>query len=146
MASIYKRLSWGQEPITTNKLNDMVGNSDYLYDHSVTALYDVLGITRDSGISIRCGYTKVVNTDNWYQALGVYYTRPFLPGVRPVVLTSLAIDSTAQLSYGIKGLDERAVPDHRGFTIHLWQDRFDADTTRFTGDQWVSWLAIAPSG
>lgn len=144
--NIYKRLSWGpSETLSTDKLNDMVGNSDYLFNTSINGYYNVLGVTRDSGLSIRCGYIKAPNTANNYQALGLYYNRPFLPGVRPVVVIGLALTSRADIDWGVKGLDGQAIPDNRGFTLHLWHSDGSVGDV-FTGDQNFSYIAIAPSG
>ncbi len=146
MANIYKRLAWGiKEPITSAKLNDMIGNSDFLYDNKIDGYYNALGIARDSGLSIRTGYVKVANTANAGQAVGVYYTRPFLPGVRPVVITGLAIDSRWNIFHGVKGLDGRAIPESRGFTVHLWRDEGSTGDI-YVGDQNIAYIAIAPNG
>lgn len=147
MASIYRRTQWGPgEPMTTQKLNDLIANSDWLYQNSVTAYYDALGVTRDSGLSIRTGYIKALKTENSGVFIGNYYARPFLPGARPVVVTGMACDNYFGIIHAAKGFDGRAVPDHRGFTLMLWQMRDPGGPTKFQGDQNISYIAIAPTG
>lgn len=143
----YKRLGWGPgEFIATSKLNDMIGNSDWLFQNSVTAYYDALGITRDSGLTIRTGYIKSIKTEDQGVFIGCYYARPFLPGSRPVVLTSIASDSFIGIYHGVKGFDGRSVPDHRGFNLNLAQVRDPGGPSKFTGTQYIAYLAIAPTG
>lgn len=140
-------MAWGPgEPITTNKLNDMIGNDDWLFQNAVTAYYDVLGVTRDSGLSIRTGYIKALNTENMGVFIGSYYARPFLPGARPVVITGMACDNYFGILHAVKGLDGRAIPDHRGFNLMLWQLRDSGGPTKFQGDQQISYFSIASTG
>lgn len=147
MGSNFKRISWGGiEKIKTDKLNDMVANDDWLFQNSVTAFYNVLGVTRDSGLSIRTGYIKALATENMGIFIASYYPRPFLPGARPVVLTSMACDNYFGLLHATKGLDGRAIPDHRGFNLMLWQLRDPGGPTKFKGDQNIGYLSIAPTG
>lgn len=143
----FKRINWGPgEQITTSKLNDMIANNDWLFQNSVTAYYDALGVVRDSGLTLRTGYVKALKTENTGFFIGSYYSRPFLPGARPVVVTGMACDNYFGFLHAVKGLDGRAVPDHRGFNLMLWQLRDPGGPTKFQGDQNVSYIAIAPTG
>jgi len=146
LGSNFKRLNWGtREGVSTNKLNDMVGNDDWIFQNMVTAYYDALGVTRESGLSIRCGYIKALKTENMGVFIGSYYARPFLPGARPVVLTGMACDNYFGILHAVKGLDGRAVPDHRGFNLQLWQLRETGGPSKFSGDQQISYLSISPT-
>jgi hypothetical protein len=147
MSSVYKRLSWGPgESITTAKLNDMIGNADWLFQNSISGYYDALGITRDSGLSMRVGYIKSIKTEDTGVFIGSYYSRPFIPGARPVVVTGTASDSFIGLFHGVKGFDGRSVPDHRGFNLNIAQNRDPGGPSKFTGTQYISYMAIAPTG
>lgn len=147
MVSVYKHIGWGpNEPVSTLKLNDMIANSDWLFQNALTGYYDVLGIVRDSGLSMRTGYIKALQTEDDGVFIGSYYSRPFIPGVRPVVLTGMACDNYFGMLHATKGLDGRAIPDHRGFNLMLWQLRDPGGPTKFQGDQNISYMAIAPTG
>jgi hypothetical protein len=142
---VYKRLNWGYEPIDTNKLNDMVGNDDWLFQNMVTAYYDVYGIVRDSGLELRTGYVRAINTEAVSFFSSFYYGRPFLPGARPVISTSVTSGNAMNYIVAVRGLDNRAVPDHRGFLCHFTQLRDPGGPTKFAGgDQWAGFIAIAP--
>lgn len=141
---VYKRLQWGYEGVDTDKLNDMVGNDDWLYQNMVTAYYDVLGVVRDSGLEMRVGHVKGIATEAISFFASLYYSRPFLPGARPVVTTSVASGSAMLYITGTRGLDNRAIPDHRGFLCHFSQLRPAGSPTKFYGEQYAAYVAMAP--
>lgn len=142
---MYERVNWGYEQISADKLNKMVSNMDYLYQTMVTAYYDVYGVVRDAGLEMRTGYVKGISTEAPSFFSSFYYSRPFLPGARPVVISSVTSGSAMNYIVGVRGLDNRGVPDHRGFLTHFTQLRDPGATTKFTGiDQWAGFIAIAP--
>lgn len=141
----FERISWGHENVDTNKLNKMVANDDWLFNNMVNAYYDVNGIIRDSGLEMRTGYVKGISTEAPSFFASHYYTRPFLPGARPVVVTSVASGNAMVYLVGIRGLDNRGIPDHRGFLCHFTQLRDPGGPTKFRGnDQWAGFFALAP--
>lgn len=142
---VYKRLNWEYEPVDTNKLNDMVANDDWLFQNMVTAYYDVNGLIRDSGLEIRAGYVKAISTEAVSFFVSYYYGKPFLPGARPVIVSTPVSGNAMNYIITIRGLDNRAIPDHRGFLAHFTQLRDPGGPTKFQGgDQWVSFMALAP--
>jgi hypothetical protein len=144
---VYKRLNWGtQEPILSSKLNDMVANDDYLFQNMINGYYDVLGITRDSGLSMRTGLVKGITSEDISYFASHYFSRPFIPGARPVVITSVMSADAMRMIVGVKGLDDRAVPDHRGFMVHFSQFRDAGGATKFYGEYYAGYVAIGQSG
>jgi hypothetical protein len=142
---MYERISWGYEQIESDKLNKMVANDDYLYQTMITGYYDVLGVVRDSGLEMRAAYVRGIATEAVSFFSSFYYSRPFLPGARPVIISSVVSGSAMNYIVGVRGLDNRAVPDHRGFLTHFTQLRDPGGPSKFTGvDQWAGFIAIAP--
>lgn len=148
MASIYKRLNWGdRELLASDKLNDMVGNDDWLYNNMITGFYDN-GIQRDTGLSIRTGYAKIANTQDLYVISRVNYARPFLPGSLPVIVDGWACDGNFGNMKAVRSIDGSAIPDHRGF-VYMIYDALHAlggNTSNFSGSQYFGYIAIAPNG
>jgi len=141
----YERVSFGQGPIDSDILNKLSSNQDYLYEHMVTGYYNMLGVARETGLTFRVGHVKLINQSDWIQSHNVYFNRPFLPGTRPAVFLSLNCDAHWYLFYGTKGLDGRAIPDHRGFHLAVGKSH-DWAHEQFAGQQYISYLAIAPTG
>lgn len=141
---VYKRLNWAKEPVSSQKLNDMVGNDDFLFEKMITGYYNVAGIVRDSGLEIRTGFVKGIATQANSFWASHYYPKPFLPGARPVILCAVASASAMLYVLGTRGLDGRAIADHRGFLCHFSQLRPAGHPTKFYGEQWAAYVAIAP--
>lgn len=140
------RLNWGDELVSTGKLNNMVENDNYLFEKSITGYYNALGIIRDTGLSFRTGWINGLATENMGVTIANYYTKPFLPGARPVIVLGIAADVYYDIFYAVTGLDGRVVPDHRGFNLRAWQNRVQPTwPTRFDGKQSYSYLSIAPN-
>lgn len=144
---LFKRLNWGSpEEITSKKLNDMVGNDDALFENMITGAYDVLGVTRDTGLTIRAGYVKGIATEDPAFWVSHYFPKPFLPGVRPVVVCSIVSATQMKMMVAVRGLDDRAIPDHKGFKMYWGQFRNTGESTKFIGEQFAAYLALAPNG
>lgn len=139
-------MSWGKEPITAQKLNDMVDNMDYLYEKMLTGYYDINGLTRDSGLTIRIGHVKVPQTENTANDVVHFFSRPFMPGTRPVVLISLASEYFNRIFIAMRGLDGRATADHRGFVATFSQDRTPGGPTEYSGEQFLQYVAFGYMG
>lgn len=145
---VYKRLNWGDhEPLFSDKLNNMVANDDWLYQNMLTGYYNVLGITRDSGLSARVGYVKGINTPNLSFFASHYYSKPFIPGTRPIVVTGVLSAASMRIMTGVKGLDQRAIPDHRGFLVHFSQAvEAGGVQNKFDGEFYAGYVSIGPNG
>ncbi len=143
-SDLYEHISWGDGPVDLDNLQKMVSNSDYLYEHQFNGYFNMLGIVRETGLTFRIGHAKLINTSDQQQVANVYFNRPFLPGMRPAVFISGQVDQRNKLYMATRGLDGRAIPDHRGFHLIVSQD--ESDSTEFAGEQYVSYFAIAPSG
>lgn len=141
---VFKRIQWGLEPVSFDKLNDMVGNDDWLYQNMIQGYYDVLGVVRDSGLEMRIGHVKGIATDAASFFASNYYSRPFLPGARPIVNVTFHSATAMNVILGVRGLDNRAIPDHRGFNTHFSQIRPAGSPTKFFGEQMAGYMAVAP--
>lgn len=141
----YERVTFGQGPIDVDALNKLSSNQDHLYERMITGYYDMLGVTRETGLTFRVGHAKLVNQSDVFQTHNVYFNRPFLPGVRPAVFLTLSSDQNWYLFFCVSGLDGRAIPDHKGFRLVVGKS-LDWSHEQFDREQYISYLAIAPSG
>lgn len=144
---MFENLNWSStSKLDVDKLNKMVANDNYLYQNMISGYYDVMGVVRDSGLSLRTGYAKIVNQEQQWQTMIINYARPFLPGTRPVVVTGLATDAYGEVFHAAKNLGGQAIPDHRGILLRCIAIRDPGGPSRFAGEQWCSYLAIGPNG
>lgn len=144
-SDMYERVTFGQGPIDSDTLNKVSSNQDYLYEHMVTGYYNMLGATRETGLTFRVGHVKMINQPDVFQLHTVYFNRPFLPGARPAVFLTVMTDQHWQFFHGVTGLDGRAIPDHRGFQLRIAKT-LDWGHELYHGEQYMAYLAIAPSG
>lgn len=141
----YERVTFGQGPLDSDVLNRLSSNQDHLYERMVTGYYDMLGVTRETGLTFRVGHAKLVNQSDWYQYHNIYFNRPFLPGTRPAVFLTMSSDQHWYIFHAVQGLDGRAIPDHRGFKMIVGK-MHDWAYELYDREQYISYLAIAPSG
>jgi hypothetical protein len=144
-SDLYEHVSIQDGPIDIEMLQKLSSNSDYLYEHQFSGYMSVLGVVRDRGLTFRIGHAKLINTGADVQVANIYFNRPFLPGMRPVVFLSGNTDQRPRWFMASRGLDGRAIPDHRGFHLIISQAPFPGQI-EMQGEQYVSYLAIAPSG
>lgn len=144
-SDIYERVSFGEGPLDVDLLKKVSSNQDYLYEHMLTGYYNMLGVVRETGLTFRVGHAKLIGQNDWFQFANVYFNRPFLPGTRPAIFLSLAVNEHWYLHLATTGLDGRAIADHRGFRLRVGKTH-DWGHEQFAGEQYVSYLAIAPSG
>lgn len=144
-SDMYERVNFGPGPVDEELLNKLASNADYLYEHMVTGYYNILGTARETGLNFRVGNAKLIGTSDWIQSASVYFNKPFLPGIRPAIFLSSATDAHFYFHLATRGLDGRAIADHRGFQLFVGKTH-DWPHEQFAGEQYVSYLAIAPSG
>lgn len=148
MAFIYKRINWGSlsEPVSNNKLNDMINNMDYLYEKMITGYYNMFGVTRETGLSIRVGAAKLPYSEANYLGVSHYFAKPFLPGTRPIIVSGFSTDMRWRIFMALRGFDGRAVPDHTGFVGVFTQDSDRSYGNQYMGEQWYTYIALGPNG
>lgn len=134
-------MSWNGEPITTDKLNQMCNNSQYLFDRSPSIRYAAAGITRDDGLKIIAGKTPFAPDPNHdYVNVQIYFGSFFTAGSHPIVTCTAEIVGGYWRKYvSIQGLSGAEI-DQTGFqaqvvarengTAYIWQGG------------WVHWQAV----
>lgn len=147
MTFVYKRINWGSlsEPVSNSKLNDMIGNMDYLYENMITGYYNMFGIARTTGLSLRGGAVRLSASEHDIQAVNHYYPRPFPPGTRPVIVNGFNSDFRYRIWGANRGLDGRSIADHRGFQATFCQVRSGNGPSEYANEQWFTYLAFGPS-
>ncbi len=145
---VYRRINWGagSELIDNDKLNLMISNMDHLYENAITGYYNLFGIARETGLTIRAGAAKMIPTQAVGNTVSHTYPRPFSPGVKPIVTSSLSFDARVRVFMGIKGFDGSAVPDHRGFYLTFHQERLPNGPTEIDGNQYYTYIALGYTG
>lgn len=145
---VYKRMRWGEgvEPVDNDKLNKMIDNMDHLYENMITGYYNIFGVIRETGLTMRAASCRMTPTEGPSMTIAHTYPRPFLPGVKPVVVGSLSFDQRVRVFMGLRGFDGSAFPDHKGFYLVFNQERNPGGASEIAGTQWWSYIALGPNG
>lgn len=131
-------MSWNGEPISTDKLNQMCNNTQYLFDRSPRIRYATNGITRDTGLKVLAGKTSYPTVQANYVYLPVYFGSFFSSGCRPVVVATVEAPFGGHrnrvMVYGFNGVEI----DQTGFQAVVTTE---AVPTLGPGG-WVHWSAV----
>lgn len=136
MTTEFVPVGWSpNEPVWTQKLQQMVGNDQYLFERQPKIRYNAYGVTRDTTLKIASGVV-VMPTGSEVTKKLVYFGNFFTAGCQPVVLVSLVTNSEKRITVSAQGLNQIA-PGHEGFKI------VSADHVgKINNIHYVSWIAV----
>jgi hypothetical protein len=137
----YVPLSWNGEALSTDKLNQMCNNTQYLYDRSPRIRYSVNGLVRDTGLKLISGKTPYAPTNTDYKDVPVYFGTFFSAGCHPVV-TAVVGDSASGLRKfcTVRGFNGEV--DNTGFIAHVSSHEPPGFNQVIFGGGWVHWTAV----
>ena len=117
----YTRIKWGNGPVTAEKLNQMVANTDYLYDRMMRGTYQVGGIFKDANLVVQGVICSVTNNINGLSMFSnVYWPKPFSPGCDPVCGVSHYFTEAIIHNIGLRGMEGGVRPTNMGFRIETY--------------------------
>lgn len=89
-ATPYNPVSFNGEMITTQKMNQMANNDQWLFENSPRIRYNANGLVRDASLKVMAGKTPfTVNTATNYEYINVYFGSFFSAGCKPVVTATV---------------------------------------------------------
>jgi hypothetical protein len=122
-ATPFKALDWvSHEVITTDKLDAMQANSQWLIDNTPRSRFipDV-GTAKDSGLLIIAGRCYVPRNKYWSQGHGaVTFGTTFKPGTIVHVTTGVNSNQKKRVFCVMNGLGASTFPDYRGFDCYTY--------------------------
>lgn len=134
-------MSWNGEPITTDKLNQMCNNSQYLFDRSPRIRYAVNAIIRDTGLKVLAGKTPFPpDTAHDYVNVPIYFGSFFTAGCHPSVTATVEIVGGNWRKYvSIQGLTGAEI-DQTGFMAQVVAK--ENTVINILNGGWVHWQAV----
>lgn len=127
-ATTYKPVYWGEEPVSTAKLNQMVNNTQWVYENMPRMNFAAYGVKKTSGIKIMAGTAVLPATGAAVSALDVSFGNFFTAGCRPVVVTGIQPTSGLIRFYlTVRGISENNV-DHRGVKMQAVAEYYGSST------------------
>ncbi len=139
----YRPISWNNdEPLFTDKLNQMTSNDQWLFENAPRAYYNAYNVKKTSGIKIAAGLAGFNPNGTPREHHIVNFGTFFTPGARPIIATSLGHDGEVRLHYGIKGIGTK-FPDHRGFEFLGSVDHYNQKLNKMQRRYYLHWIAIS---
>lgn len=121
LANSYKRISWGNGPVTADKLNAMVQNTDYLYERMMRGHVEVSGLVVDKNVRIQGILVAIQNNINGVSRFSnVYWPKPFTPGCIPIITYGHYFTEAIIHSVGFKNINGTMFPSSTGFRMEVF--------------------------
>src|SRR6478735_8015512 len=118
-AQPYKPVTWGDEPASKDKMQQMANNEQWLYGNSPRMLYAAASIKKTSGLKILAGTAWIPATSLYYANVPVYFGSFFSTGCSPVVvMTPNPRNWQNRFTFSCRGIGTLQ-PDYRGFTAQV---------------------------
>lgn len=138
----YKPVTWGDEPVYKNKLNQMAQNEQHLYENMPKLNFNTYGVKRTSGVKIMAAIAIVPGTTSTASAMTFNFGTFFSPGCKPVITTGIQPTQTTRwrnhaVITGISGF----APDHRGFKMFVMANE-PSGSTNTIGTTYVHFIAV----
>lgn len=139
-------VSWNGEAVSTDKLNQMANNDQFLFDRTPLVRYVYQGaqnITRDNSVKMLAGKTPFTpSSDNNWVRQAIYFGSFFSSGCVPVVTCTVETQGGERRDISIHGLGGVSTDiDINGFEATIWIGAGSGDTKVSTSG-WVHWMAV----
>lgn len=137
MTTPFRPVNFGTESLTSDKLQQLANNTQYLFDNASKVRYKLGALERESGVKILTGKaTLPPQTDRNYGRVDVYFGNFFTSGCRPIVVAGVE-SGMVRVQVSIKGHGDGSI-DHTGFRGYVSSDYYktlDQSTV-------VAWIAV----
>lgn len=143
MATSYRPTSWGNEYISSDKLNVMTSNDQYLFERTPTVYYNAYGVNkRTGGMKIAAGVVVIPANKKLSAATKNYHFGSFFSqGCKPIVATSMSMTKGGRYHVVVKGLSSMT-PDHRGMRIDVIANEHNWKNSRINTRIYVNFIAV----
>lgn len=112
----FEIVDWSDGDITTEKLDQLNENDQFLYDNTPDIHYEFDSIVKVEDIKIWAGYVVLPASGNSSTRKEVYFPNGFFSnGATPIINAQLIARSYARLFLDLRGLGGKTHPNHQGF-------------------------------
>ena len=124
-ATPYKAVLWGNnEPLATDKLNQMANNSQYLFENMPKVTYSAYGIKKATSVKVIAGIVSIAPNKSLWASQRVEFGSYFSAGCKPVIVTGMQPTAGKwRFQTIVKGIGTY-YPDHRGCELAVGADYY----------------------
>jgi hypothetical protein len=138
----YTPVSWApNDPITTEKLNTMVANTQLLFERTPKTLYNAHGIVKDKGVKIFSAKVTMpagTTANSWAR---VYFGNFFSVGCQPVITIGVNAYGQTRYHHNFSGVGP-VTPDHRGVDVRIQADEINPANNKVSKALYMNIIAI----
>lgn len=140
----YNPQSWGEEDITTGKLNAMTSNDDWLYENLPRVhLQTYGGVRRDRKCKIAAGVITIPKSKEKIQHLRVDFDDFFTTNCKPIICATIVSHQNSKYvvtTYGTRG--QGYVPLNDGFMARVAVFESNDKVNFFNKTSYLNWIAV----
>lgn len=140
--SEYTQVSWSEEPVSIEKLQQMASNTEALFHLKPSAAIKHGGINRNKGMKMLAGSQLFQPSNTWSTTNTIYFGNYFSVGCSPLIIPVLYSAPQTGLNVAPTGLGGAKVPDHRGFNAYVWCDARNGNKGKIVQPYYVGYLAL----
>lgn len=134
----YVPVTWGDEPIFTDKLNQMGNNEQWLFENTPRMYYNAFNTKKPNGVKIMAGMLVLAPSATTMSQGDYYFGSFFSSGSFPIVVATVnVLDGQRGQIVSIQGIGVKS-PDHRGF--HAWIN--NKNYTNITAQAYIHFIAV----
>lgn len=136
-------VSWNGEAVSTDKLNQMANNDQYLFDRAPRMRYTAGNLTRDTSLKMISGKTPYpANGNSWVQWVNIYFGSFFTAGCHPVVTATIEVPGNKKMMHVVVfGFNNQEI-DHTGFIAAAWNQEWPGAASFLDASGYVHWQAV----
>lgn len=141
--SPYKPMTWGDEPTSSDKLQQMVNNTQHVYENMPRMQYYTYSIRKTTGIKLMSGIAVVPANNRDWSIVRVEFGTWFTPGCKPVITTGTQLTGgKPRWQVYIKGIGTY-YPDHRGMEVGVGADYWGTTVKNIVDQRvFIHWTAV----
>lgn len=138
----YADVSWSDEPVSMEKLQQMATNDRYLFEATPKAAFNHEGVRRDRGLKILAGSEIVQPSNEWMQNREIRFGGFFSSGSQPIVIANHYGYPQTGANIAVKGLSETKLPSHEGFAVFMWTDDRLGNKGTLQQPMYIAYIAV----
>lgn len=142
-ATPYKPVTWGDEPIFKDKLNQMTNNDQYIFENMPKMSFNTYGIKRANGVKIMAAICVVPASSALWSHGTFNFGTFFSSGCKPVIVVGTQPTSGRWRYHTVvRGIGTN-YPDHRGAVFSVGADYYGTTTTNIVDAKvYVHFIAV----
>lgn len=141
-ATPYTTVSWNDMEITsTDKLNQMTNNDQWLFENTPRAYYNTTGVARSSGVKILAGIATLAPVATSYTSLQISFGTFFTTGCVPVCTLGLMTYPRFRMSVSFTGIGQ-VQPDSRGINVRVASTEPISTNQKIDNTVQINYIAI----